>query len=168
MSRFFTTRSRRMTEGNVFTLSTIGGRGVAHLRSGWGGGGTPSQVWKWGTPPRSRLGGVPHPADGGLGGAPSQVWTGWGYPHPRPGRRYPPPPSVRRRIRRASTCYTAGGVPLAFTKEDFLVVVVFFKFINVIAKYQNVIVKKINKLKFENSIRILHLSSRHSVRGRSV
>ena len=50
-------------------------------------------------------GGVPHPRSG-VGGYPGQVFTGWGTP----------PPSI------ASTCYAAGGMPLAFTQEDFLVI----------------------------------------------
>ena len=58
-----------------------------------GGGGTQSSLgWGGGTPTLDR-GGVPH-------------------------LRVPPPPGI------ASTCYgyAAGGVPLAFTQEDFLVV----------------------------------------------
>ena len=92
-------------------------------RSGWGG--TPSQVW---------LGGVPHPRSGW--GTP-QTWDGvspctWDMVHPPqttdvvPFQRWDlrwgtpwtwdgvPPPSI------ASTCYEAGGMPLAFT-QDFLV-----------------------------------------------
>ena len=68
--------------------------------------------------------GVPYPADGRVpslildqdGGtlgfktgwdAPLQDWTGWGKPTPLP-------PSK-------AGCYVAGGMPLAFTQEDFLV-----------------------------------------------
>ena len=87
-------------------------------------GGTPSQVqmggipsYSWGYPHlRSGWGGGTHPADRG-------------YPHPRsvwmgvPPSRLDgvPPPPVRRQISIASTCYAAGGVPLVFTQEDFLV-----------------------------------------------
>ena len=57
-----TARIRRMGEGNIFSLSTLVGRGVSHPKS-VGGGGTPSQVWVEGYP------------ISGLGG-------GWGYPIP--------------------------------------------------------------------------------------
>ena len=114
-------------------------------------GGTPSQVQvgysiqlmgvpcprlRWGVPhPRSRLMGVPW-------GTPIQIWDGI-PPHPRldavappPSRRgigYPPsktrwgttlpPPPTRRQSSIASTCYVAGGMYPAFTKEDFLVII---------------------------------------------
>ena len=62
----------------------------------------------WGTLPCPGLDGVP----------PVQDWMGYvqdwmGYPTPRP---------VRRQSSIANTCYAAGGMPLAFTQEDFLVV----------------------------------------------
>ena len=119
----FTARIRRMGEGNIFSLSTLAGRGVPHPRSRWGGGvphprsgwwgypvpglgwggGTPSQVWMVG-------GGYPVPGlDSGGGGNPSQVWMVGEVTHPI------------RHSSIVSTCYTAGGVPLAFTQEDFLV-----------------------------------------------
>ena len=80
----------------------------------WMVGGTPSQVWM-------------------VGGTPSQVWM-VGVPYPRSGwwrvpRVTPPdqvwivggtPPPIRQSSI-ASTCYAAGGVPLAFTQVDFLV-----------------------------------------------
>ena len=105
-------------------------------------GGTPSQVYTggtlfcwWGTPSKIKTGGTPHippvqdwmgyphPRDDGV--PPIQDWMG--YPHPsldevsppiQEGMGYLPPPSP---INKASTCYAAGGVPLAFTQEDFLV-----------------------------------------------
>ena len=83
------------------------GWGVPHPRSGRGGGCTPSQVW--------------------TGGTPSQVWMGGylGYP-PQPGLDgVPSPPHRQSSI--ASTCYAAGGMPLAFTQEDFLVIHTFPK-----------------------------------------
>ena len=108
-------------------------QGVPHLRSGGypisGPGGTPSQV-QGGTP--SQVKGVPHlRSRGGTpsqvwsgGGTPSQVWSG-GYSISGPGGTpsqvwggtRSTPPGI------ASTCYgyAAGGVPLAFTQEDFLV-----------------------------------------------
>ena len=95
------------------------------------GGGTPSQVWVggtlarsgwWGdTPSQVWVGGTQPGLDGG--GYPGQVWMvgvpqpgldGGGYPG------YPPPPIRQSSI--VSTCYAAGGMPLAFTQEDFLVV----------------------------------------------
>ena len=111
--------------------------GVPHLRSGGVGGypisglgGYPISGRGWGVPhlrsggyPISGLGGVLHLRSRGVphlrsrgvphlrsgGGTPSQVW---GVPQVTP-----PPPGI------ASTCYgyAAGGMPLAFTQEDFLV-----------------------------------------------
>ena len=66
---------------------------------------------------------------------------GRGYPHPalppRPEKRLPPtppcPPALpppsgdRRQNSIASTCYAAGGMPLAFTQEHFLVVFIFMR-----------------------------------------
>ena len=67
----FTARIRRMTEGYIFTLSTL-----ARSRQG----GTPSQVWMvvGGYPISGLGGGVPHLRSGGVphhryGGYPSQV-----------------------------------------------------------------------------------------------
>ena len=59
--QFITARIRSMTEGNVFTLSTISG--------GEGGYPVPG-LW---------VGGVPHPRSEGY---PSQVQMVWGYPSP--------------------------------------------------------------------------------------
>ena len=83
---------------------------------------------RWGTPPDLRWG---YPSRPGMGYTPPDL--GWGNPPtPRPGTKsppgpktgyapgpgtgYPPPPSI------ASTWYAAGGMPLAFTQEDFLVI----------------------------------------------
>ena len=123
------------------------GWGVLHPKSGSGeypipgldGGGTPSQVW-----------GVPHPRSGWgvpgvcpskvwmVGGTPSKVWmeylptttmtgwgissptmTGWGTPHHHDWMSNPPTLPIRQNSI-ASTCYTVGGMPLAFMQEDFL------------------------------------------------
>ena len=123
------------------------GRGVPHLRSGQGGtpyqvwlGGTSSQVWPggypipgldWGYPgypllTRSGWGTLwpgldgippqtpPDPSPPDLGqGTPSDL--GWGTPRTWDGVPHPPSPSI------VSTSYVAGGMPLAFTQEDFLV-----------------------------------------------
>ena len=85
--------------------------GYPLARSGWWGypGYPPGQVWMVGVwvPARPGLEGVP--------GVPPMTRTGWGTPHPLP----------IRQSRIASTCYVAGGMPLAFTQEDFLVSSVF-------------------------------------------
>ena len=112
-----------------------------------GGGGTPSQVWVGGYP-ISGLGGGGYPIPGpGPGGYPVPGPGGYpipslgvypipgpqGYPIPGPGGypipglgevlRVPSPPNQVwiRQSSTASTSYAAGGVPLAFTQEDFLV-----------------------------------------------
>ena len=112
-----------------------GGGGFPLPRSGFGGGypvpgldsGVPSsQVWT----------GVPHcqiwmgvPTTSGLDGSTPTVQT-WeeGTPYPDLGRGTPHPGQVpgwgggtpyQNSI--AYTCYAAGGMPLAFTQEDFLV-----------------------------------------------
>ena len=78
-------------------------------------GGTPARSGWWGYL------GYPPPPQLGLddGGTP---------PHQDlarvpPGMGYPPPPTRQSSI--ASTCYAAGGMPLAFTQEDFLVCYLF-------------------------------------------
>ena len=90
-------------------------------------------------------GGVPHPRfpglDGGVphsqvrtGGTPSQVWDGGctlsqvrtgGYPFPDLNKGGTPPTPSIRQSSIASNCYAAGGMPLAFTQEDFLVLLCF-------------------------------------------
>ena len=55
-------------------------------------------------------------AHGGIPRVPPSTRTGWGTP---------PPPIRQSSI--ASTCYAAGGMPLAFTQEDFLVTNFFWK-----------------------------------------
>ena len=111
--------------GGGYAITGLGG-GVPHPRFGW-----------WGVPqPCLDGGGVPRPGlDGGgtqgtpirsgcWGGYPSQVLMAGGYPGWVPptrsgweGGTHPP----IRQSSIASTCYAAGGVPLAFTQEDFLV-----------------------------------------------
>ena len=82
---------------------------VPLFRTGWD---TPYQqngippVQDWMGSPCPGLDGIPPISR--MGYPPSQ--TGWGTPH-----QVPPT------ISKASTCYAAGGVPLAFTQEDFLV-----------------------------------------------
>ena len=90
--------------------------------------------WGGGTPNSDLGGGYPFPGLGG-GGTPSQVWTGGGYPISgldgggggvsQPGLDdgvpCPPPTCI------ASTCYAASGMPLAFTQEDFIIIIIFEK-----------------------------------------
>ena len=157
ISVFIPARIWRMTECNVFTLSTIaggypirgpdragGGYPIPGL-AGWGypipgldrvgtlscwQGGTPSQVWMRISHPKSRWG---HPIPVLDGGTPSlhpiQDWMG--YPHPLlDGLPLPSmtgwgatiPPAHFGQNSKASTCCAAGGVPLAFMQEDFIVV----------------------------------------------
>ena len=114
-----------MVGGTQSQVWMVGGR-VPHPRSGWWGGGGTLLA-------RSGLG-VPHPRSGG--GVPGVLlarsgWWGGGKPPARSGwlggyLGYPPttmtgwgtstPTSL------ASTSYAAGGMPLAFTQEDFLVI----------------------------------------------
>ena len=130
-----------MTGGYIFTLSTLAGGGRdTHLRSRWGGGGYPVQVLMVGegVPPGQVLM-VPPAIKTWLGysptlgwGTPSTIKTWLGYPPPDLGwgtpptiktwLGYPPPPTHPLDSSSiASTCYAAGGMPLAFTQEDFLV-----------------------------------------------
>ena len=112
---------------------------VPHPRSGWGG--TSSQVWTGGTPSLLR-GGTPiqdqdgggtlvktwwgyPPSKTGWGTPPIQDWmgsplckTGWGIPPLSKTGWGTPPPCL---VSKASTCYPAGSVPLAFRQEDFFV-----------------------------------------------
>ena len=122
-----------------------GGVWVSNPRSGQGG--TPAQVWMGDTPfqGQGRVV-VPH-SQVWMRVPPTQDWWGTSDPDARcckvwcwtkslstflkflcvppcPGLdrvHPPPPPPVRRRSSIASTYYAAGGMPLAFTQEDFLV-----------------------------------------------
>ena len=113
----------------------LDGRGVPHPRSGRG---VPHPRSGWGVPHlRSGQGVVPHPRSGwGRGIPPDLRWgtppdlgwgtpldLGWGTPQEH-GTEYPPDlrwGTLPRQISITSTCYTVGGMPLAFTQEDFLV-----------------------------------------------
>ena len=71
-------------------------------------------------------GGTPVPAGGGTlvlasGSTPERVGVppSWDWGNPSWDWCTPPPP--KRQNSRASTCYVAGGMPLAVTQEDFLV-----------------------------------------------
>ena len=118
--------------------------------SRWGWGGTPSSWWR-STPSQVQVGGVgypiqligvphprsrlrvPHPADGGMiphtrfrwAYAPIQDWMGYHHLSPPPSKTgwgILAPPPLRRQSSIASTCYMEGGMPLAFTQEDLLVI----------------------------------------------
>ena len=93
--RLITARIQRMREGNSFTLC------VSYPIPGLDGG------WGVVSHPRSRLGGVPHPCP-------------VGEEYPIRSNVHPPAP-IRRQISITSTCYAAGGMPLAFMQDDFLV-----------------------------------------------
>ena len=84
--------------------------------SGLDGGGTLS-CWLGGYPIKDQDGGYGVPPCQQDGVPPVKDWMG--YTHL--------PSLIRRQITIASTCYTAGGVPLAFTQEDFLVLFGFFQ-----------------------------------------
>ena len=138
----FTARIRRMTGGYIFSLSTsqVWVEGVPHLRSRYGGVPQPRsrpgldrvrpklgtvyplpQTWDGYPPP-------PRPGPPGPGTWYPTPWTWDGVPPPGPGTGLPAPPLDQVWIRQsstASTCYAAGGVPLAFT-QDFLVYEMFW------------------------------------------
>ena len=98
----------------VGSTQVLDGGGVPHPRCGW-----------WGVP-HPRFGWWRYPRSGWWGGTSSQVWMVevpqvWmvgGTPVLDGG--YPGYPPIRQNSI-ASTCYPAGGMPLAFTQEDFLV-----------------------------------------------
>ena len=121
--------------------------GVPHLRSGWGvphprsgWGATPSKIWM-GVPPSLDLMGYSpiqdwmwYPPGQDLMGYPLvQEWMGY-PPHPRLENGVPPPLPIRTQVSKASTCYAAGGVPLALTQEDFLAKIKFTEKVNVTEK----------------------------------
>ena len=83
-------------------------------------------TWTW----KSVNGVLPSTPPGSGKGYPPPFKTGWDIPHPRldgvpiqskTGSGTTPPPPVRRQSSIVSTRYVAGGMPLAFTQEDFLV-----------------------------------------------
>ena len=133
---FITARIRRMTEGTVFTLFTIsmggtlsqvvmGGTpscwwGYPNPRSGWGGTlGYPHPRLDGVLPPIKDWMGHPLPIKDWMGYPPSWSWIGVLPPPPSAGWGTPPL-QFRRQISKVSTCYAAGGVPVAFTQEGFL------------------------------------------------
>ena len=94
-----------------------------------GGGGLPQPGLDGGGVPRPGLDGggqgIPQSGLDGGGGYPSQVWMVGGVPQPGlDGGRVPGVPPIRQSSI-ASTCYPAGGPPLAFTQEDFLLLSLF-------------------------------------------
>ena len=70
----------------------------------------------WGVPwPGQDGGGVPPPGQDGGGGYPGLIRTGGGGYSPGQGLGIPPPGQQREYL------IHGGGMPLAFTREDFLV-----------------------------------------------
>ena len=122
-------------EGAVPGLRFSGGGGVPGLRFSGGGGVPGLRFWGGGT--RSQIFGGGTWSQIFRGGSRSQIFRGGGYLvsvkgklfdtrfgliHVQTGKKIfvkgpPPPPGIAR------NCYgyTAGGMPLAFTQEDFLV-----------------------------------------------
>ena len=84
-----------------------------------------SQVLSGGTP----IWGTPQP---GQDWGTSPAKSAWGTPLARTGVPTPLP----RQNSRASTCYTASGMPLAFTQEDFLIHVKFVRKFNSLRLYR--------------------------------
>ena len=116
--------------GGVYPIPGLDGGRVPRVtpppaRSGWWGVPHPRSGW-WGVPPLPGLDGgggyVGYPPPGQVwmvGCTPSQVWMVGVH-------RVPPTPHPPiRETSIASTCYAAGGVPLAFTQEDFLVSLIY-------------------------------------------
>ena len=101
--------------GRGYPVSGLGGGYPIPGLKGWGYPGyPPGQVWM--------EGGTPSQVWGVLWVPSSQVWMVGGYPgYPLVRSGWGTPPPIRQSSI-ASTCYTAGGMPVAFTQEDFLVV----------------------------------------------
>ena len=122
-----------LADGGGTPFPGPGGGGYPLPRSGLGGvpgpgRGYPLPSSRWGVPPSQvQAGGHPllRPGKGVLPYSPT---LGRGSPHLELGTGYPPPgirkgvpPPLQTWNSIACTCYTAGGMPLAFTQEDFLV-----------------------------------------------
>ena len=132
------TSRREGWEGGVTHILPIRG-GTPILPNQGGRYSHPSQLRRGVPSSQVRMGGViPHPRSG-HGVSLSQIWA-MGYPHPRswdtpiPGWGYYPDQVPGQEGGTPNwnsigcTCYTAGGMPLAFTQEDFLFI---FNFTNV-------------------------------------
>ena len=120
------------------------GQGTPHPTPTWDGVPPPRWGVNWQTPPW--LDGVPPPTMTGWG-TPHHDWMGtpspWldGVPpqHHHDWMGYPPP---IRQSSIASTCYVAGGMPLAFTQEDFLVQNYFDIFLSCPSRHKNQVHQK--------------------------
>ena len=100
--------------------------GGTHHHQDWMGVPPPSSLGR-GCPPSRPGKGVPLPIQTWEGIPPPHPDLGMWHPHPDLGRGYPLPSRLvpgRGGTPNQSTCYAAGGMPLAFTLEDFLVCVV--------------------------------------------
>ena len=109
-------------------------------------GGTPSGLHLVGTPFSLHLGGTSIRPNGGTpsldkGVLPYQAGYWMGVPPastppaPLSGWMGYPPPPPRTQGRTVSTCYTVGGMPLAFTQENFLVLIIVTSIIQSWYKY---------------------------------
>ena len=113
-------------EGTVFSLfvsSHRSGQGGYRIPGTSPGGGYPIQLMEVPIPGLDGGGGVSHPADGGVPHPRSTSvppWKGLDGVRLQPESDGVHPPPIRQNSI-ASTCCTAGGMPLAFTQEDFLV-----------------------------------------------
>ena len=122
----FQVRSQVQTEGTPHPSQVPGLDGGtlgyllsrSHPRSGWGV--PPVQTWEG--YPISWMGAAPFQVRSHvrIGVPPSR--TGWGTPHPWSRTGWGTPLPIRRQVSIVSTCYVAGGMPLMFTQEDFLVI----------------------------------------------
>ena len=115
----------------------LGLDGGTPIGTGWG-----YPYWDWMGYPMSQMG-CPPPIRSGWGTLHQDWRAGGGYPHQDRMEFLPPcwnwmglPPPIRRLSSKVSNCYAVGGMPLAFTQEDFHVwineiICTFFK------KYRN-------------------------------
>ena len=107
-----TARIRRMRKVIVSVCGSV------HTAGGGGGKVTPST--DWGGPPSDPNRGIPNPSQWEGGGTLSQVTMGRGTPIP--GQDWGKGGGTPNWNSIACTCYAVGSMPLAFTQEDYLVI----------------------------------------------